>query len=106
MSSATQELIKTYFQDPTKDIKRSIFEHMKGEPMLHVLNQNHPTLTSLPLFFYFGYQIVEEIGPVSFLILYMNTLYYTLFIVFFPTKTYIHCGDLRLSQDIEYHCLF
>lgn len=63
MSSATQELIKTYFQDPTKDIKRSIFEHMKGEPMLHVLNQNHPTLTSLPLFFYFGYQIVEEIGP-------------------------------------------
>lgn len=70
-SSLAWKLLRRNFVSPEEQIIHQVLEGFK-ESRPYVLNPQYSSPTSLPLYFYFGYQLLQELdlteecGPVSF----------------------------------------
>lgn len=78
-SSLAWKLLRRNSVNPEKKVIDQILGGFKLESRPYVLNPKYSTPTSLPLYFYFGYQILQEsnlmedCGPVSLLFLNIHT---------------------------------
>lgn len=78
-SSLAWKLLRRNFVSPEENIIYQVLEGFK-ESKPYVLNPKYSTPTSLPLYFYFGYQLLQELelteecGPVSVIICILNLI--------------------------------
>lgn len=80
-SSLAWKLLRRNFVSPEEKIIHQVLEGFK-ESKPYILNPKYSTPTSLPLYFYFGYQLLqeseltEECGPVSVFFFHLNTIFH------------------------------
>lgn len=97
--SFDQTLNKSPTIDKDTDVSKSSLVKIKRETRSHVLNSLYATPTSLPLYFYFGYQLLQEsnslekCGDV-------RKYYYPLSLIFFNNNTYIRLCKCFQQKNI------